>query len=88
MGTRVTAKGQVTIPAEIRAAARIGAGTELEWQYDEAFGRIVAVRANARRQTEQTRLEEALRAIDQVRGSADAGLSTEDVLRITRDWGA
>jgi AbrB family looped-hinge helix DNA binding protein len=34
MTTRVTSKGQVTIPAEIREAAHIAAGTELAWTYD------------------------------------------------------
>ena len=33
MATRVTSKGQVTIPVDIREAAHVVPGTELEWTY-------------------------------------------------------
>jgi AbrB family looped-hinge helix DNA binding protein len=42
MGTRITSKGQVTIPVEIRQAAKLAEGTELEWSYDPIGRKIVA----------------------------------------------
>ena len=41
--SRVTAQGQISVPAEIRRKLGIGAGSVLEW--DEADGRITVRRA-------------------------------------------
>ena len=48
MTTRVTSKGQVTIPAKIREAAHVAAGTELEWTYEPSSQRIVARKVGRR----------------------------------------
>ena len=43
MRTTVTERGQVSIPAEIRARLQIHAGTRLEWIIDGAELRVVPI---------------------------------------------
>jgi len=75
--TRVTSKGQVTIPAEIRAAAHVGAGTELEWSYEPFSQRIMASKASPRKRRKASRF-------DAVVGSATIKMSTDEILALTR----
>lgn len=77
---RITSKGQVTIPQEVRDFAGFQPGTEVEFLIGEdGVVRVVAAgpAIDARRQ----RLDGALRGL---RGSADRGLSTDDILALTR----
>lgn len=78
MGTRVTSKGQVTIPTTIRTAAHIGTGTELEWSFDPVGQRIVAVKAGTRTRRGRSRFA-------RVRGTATTGMSTDEIMALTRD---
>ena len=78
MGTRITTKGQVTIPVEIRAAARIEAGAELEWVYDAATRRVIATKAG-----DGTRLGKSRFA--RARGSASTDMTTDQIMALTRD---
>lgn len=75
---RVTSKGQVTIPQAIRERAGFLPGTELEF----AIGDDGVVRV-ARRQ-EQPGNPVLATAIAKLRGRADAGLSTEAIMALTR----
>ncbi len=77
MGTRVTSKGQVTIPLEVREAAGIGAGAELDWVYDAGGQRLIAT------QTGKSGPDVAAR-IRRVRGIASGGMTTGDILALTR----
>jgi antitoxin PrlF len=79
MGTRVTSKGQVTIPVEIRQAAKLAQGTELEWTYDPVGRRIVATRRGARSRRAQSGSHFA-----QFRGTATGGMTTEEIMALTR----
>lgn len=74
---RVTVKGQVTIPQPIRHAAGIGPGTEVEFVLRDD-GEIVLRRAAGA-------FVEIDAAIDRLRGSATSGLSTDDIMRLTRE---
>jgi AbrB family looped-hinge helix DNA binding protein len=72
---RVTEKGQVTIPQSVRVALNISPGDEVEFecQGEQAVLRRVA------------QPEQVAERIAAYRGSADAGLSTEEILEMTRE---
>jgi bifunctional DNA-binding transcriptional regulator/antitoxin component of YhaV-PrlF toxin-antitoxin module len=78
MGTRITSKGQVTIPVDIRQAARAATGTELEWTYDPVGQRIIATKATARARQRRGRFAA-------LRGTAGTGMSTDEIMALTRD---
>lgn len=75
---RMTSKGQVTIPQRIREAAGFRPGTELEFVMDDAG--IVRVR----RHTDQPENPALKTAIARLRGSAGAGMTTDDIMALTR----
>lgn len=75
---QVTRKGQVTIPQEIRNRLGLLPHTEVEFELATDHARI----RKARRQAgESTR---ARLAVSTLRGTADAGLSTDEILALTR----
>ena len=85
---RVTTKGQVTIPKRIREYLGLKPGSIVEFQY-AGDGRIILkadqdVSAKKRVERERERLEKALAAL---RGSAGPGMSTDELMRLTRGWG-
>jgi AbrB family looped-hinge helix DNA binding protein len=73
---RITSKGQVTIPIEIREQAGLLPGTEVEFDVEGDAVRL-------------TRAENAPgrgRAIvDRLRGRAMSGLSTDEIMALTRE---
>lgn len=75
---RITSKGQVTIPANIRAAAGLMPNTEVAFEYDGTAVRIVPV-ASTRKPTRG----EAL--VAHLRGRGDVNLTTEQIMALTRD---
>jgi len=78
MGTRVTSKGQVTIPVEIRHAAKLAEGTELQWSYDQVGRRIVATKVGARPRRGPS-------PFARLRGSAtDRRMTTDEIMALTR----
>ena len=74
---KITTKGQVTIPQRFRRSLGLLPGTEV--RFEEADGCVVIRPAQSKREL----IEERIR---RVRGTADQGLSTDDVMRLTRDW--
>lgn len=77
---RITSKGQVTIPQHIRDFAGFQPGTEVDFIIG-ADGVVRVVAAGQGAMVQDQRLQ---RAIEGLRGSADAGLSTEQILALTR----
>jgi AbrB family looped-hinge helix DNA binding protein len=69
---RLTVKGQVTIPKKYRQ--RYGLDPLSEVVFEEAAGGVL-IRAKKRVPKEQ---------LKRVRGIADAGLSTREIMKITR----
>jgi antitoxin PrlF len=67
----VTSKGQVTIPAEIRRRYRIDEHTEVDFVCEEDTILLIPRRRKADR-------------FEKAAGKADAGLSTEEIMRMTR----
>jgi antitoxin PrlF len=83
---RLTSKGQVTIPKRIRDYLGLKPGSEVEFRY-VGDGRIMLTAdegAEKHVKREKERFEKALAAL---RGSAGPGMSTDEVMRITRGWG-
>lgn len=73
---RLTQKGQVTVPKRMREQFGLGTGVEVEFEATEA-GLLIRPRVDS--QTE--RLRSGIRSI---RGTADTGLDTEAILKMTR----
>lgn len=70
---RVTQKGQVTIPLEVRQALGIRPGSEVGFQLDEQGARLVVDR-------DRVALE-----IERIRGAGDVELTTDEILALTRE---
>ena len=78
---RVTEKGQVTIPIELRDKHGIKPGSEVEFADGPSPGEVVI---KIRRQEKADR-RAAFRAwLDSIEGIADSGLTTDDILDMTR----
>jgi len=74
---RITSKGQVTIPVEIREKAGLLPGAEVDFELDGEGVRIV--RATAPRG--ETRGQRAVRLL---RGSATVRMTTDEIMALTR----
>lgn len=72
---RVTSKGQVTIPLEIRELLKIRGGSEVDFLAEGNTVRIVPARAEAGR---------GRRLVARMRGKATARMSTEQIMSLTR----
>jgi len=71
---KVTIKGQVTIPKEVREKLGIQPLSEVE--FVEEQGRVFLVKKEAGKRDQ--------RRFARVRGSATARMSTEEIMRLTR----
>ena len=69
---RVTQKGQVTIPLEVRRALGIRPGSDVEFQLDAGGARLVVDP------------ERAAGEIARMRGAGDVALSTDEILALSR----
>jgi AbrB family looped-hinge helix DNA binding protein len=74
---RITSKGQVTIPAEIRERAGLLPNTEVEFLYD---GDVVQVRRAA--STRKPSRGEHL--VARLRGRGDIKMTTDEIMALTR----
>jgi AbrB family looped-hinge helix DNA binding protein len=72
---KVTEKGQVTIPKDLRDALGIGAGTEVEFERRKD---TIVVRKSDRRPTRGRQLAERLR------GRGDVEMTTDEIMALTR----
>ncbi len=75
---RITSKGQVTIPAEIRELAGLLPQTEVEFEFDGAAVRIVRAKAGKRD-------GRGARLVAHLRGRGDIAMSTDAIMAQTRD---
>lgn len=69
---QVTVKGQVTIPRKIRERLGIHPGSKVEFIENER-GEIVL------------QLKKEVNRFSRVRGSANTGMSTDEIMKLTRD---
>lgn len=75
---RITSKGQVTIPQEVRERLGLLPNTEVEFEVAGDHARL----RKARRQGGDTARGRAL--ITALRGSADTRMTTDEILALTR----
>jgi len=75
MATKVTRKGQVTIPKPVRDHMRLRPGTAVEFSL-EPDGRIVLSRADRRVPPSR---------FDKVRGIAKTDMTTDEIMALLRD---
>ena len=74
---RITSKGQVTIPKDIRDRAGLLPDTEVEFVYDGAAVTIRRAKKNA-----GGRGEQIVRAL---RGKGDVRMTTDEIMALMRD---
>ena len=74
---RITSKGQVTIPAEIREQAGLLPHTEVDFEFDGKAVRLI----RARTQGDSSR---GSRLIAHLRGRGDVAMSTDAIMALTR----
>lgn len=72
---RVTTKGQVTIPKEIRDHLGIGPGSEVEFVPTEDGARVIAVHENMSQEEASRKFSQTL---DRMAGTLDLGGMTAD----------
>jgi AbrB family looped-hinge helix DNA binding protein len=75
---RITSKGQVTIPAEIRERAGLLPHTEVQFEFDGKAVRIVRAKAKAKN-------GRGVRVVAHLRGRGDVAMSTDAIMALTRD---
>jgi antitoxin PrlF len=69
---RVTQKGQVTIPRQVRRALGIQPGSDVEFKLDAHGARLLIDS------------DRAAEEISRMRGAGEGDMSTEDILALTR----
>jgi AbrB family looped-hinge helix DNA binding protein len=69
---RVTQKGQVTIPLDVRRALGIQAGSDVKFELDERGARLLVDS------------DRAAAEISRMRGAGEGRMSTEEILALTR----
>jgi AbrB family looped-hinge helix DNA binding protein len=74
---RITSKGQVTIPADIRERAGLLPETEVEFAFD---GKIVTLR----RVSGKRRLGRGARMVESLRGQGDVKMTTDEIMALMR----
>jgi AbrB family looped-hinge helix DNA binding protein len=74
---RITSKGQVTIPAEIREQAGLFPNTEVKFEFDGEA--VLIVRAN-----DSSKAARGSRLIGHLRGRGDVAMSTDAIMALTR----
>ena len=74
---RITSKGQVTIPADIREQAGLLPHTEVEFEFDGEVVRIVRTKIPKRG-------GRGARMVAHLRGRGDVALSTDAIMALTR----
>lgn len=72
---RVTEKGQVTIPKDLRDALGIGAGSEVDF---ELAGETLVVRKSADRPTRGAAI------VARLGGRGDVAMTTDEIMALTR----
>jgi AbrB family looped-hinge helix DNA binding protein len=81
MPSTVTTKGQVTIPKEVRELLGIKPGNAVAFEVDDD-GRVVVAKVGRRGAANRP-----LSRFAKLRGSATAGMTTDEIMALTRGEG-
>ncbi len=73
---RITSKGQVTIPIEIRERVGLLPNTEVRFEVEGNTVRIL--------REERSRGSRGKRLLERMQGKATSGMSTEEIMALTR----
>jgi len=73
---RITSKGQVTIPADIREKAGLLPNTEVGFDFDGKVVRLRPLASGAKGR--------GARVVAQLRGRGDVAMSTDEIMALTR----
>ena len=74
---RITSKGQVTIPIDIRMKAGLMPNTDVDFEFD---GQNVRIFPSNRR----TGVSRGARLVAQLRGTGDGTMTTDEIMALTR----
>ena len=74
---RITSKGQVTIPVDIRERAGLMPNTEVEFQYDGKVVKIIPA-------TARNKNSRGARLVGHLRGRGDVAMTTDAIMKLTR----
>jgi AbrB family looped-hinge helix DNA binding protein len=75
---RITSKGQVTIPVEIREQAGLLPNTEVDFEFDGKAVRIIPA-------TARSKGSRGARLVAHLRGRGDVAMTTDAIMALTRD---
>ncbi len=79
---RITAKGQVTIPQDIRERAGLMPGTDVEFEIEAGAVRLRKTTGNGPRKTRGQRL------VERLKGAGDFRMTTDEIIALMRGPGA
>ena len=79
---RVTSKGQITIPKAVRDRAGITSATELDVLIRD--GMVVIEKIDPDDAEKRRRMREFDEWLERVRGTGDSGLTTNEIMEMTR----
>ncbi len=74
---RITSRGQVTIPADIRERAGLQPRAEVAFEFDGKTARIVKIRT-------EKKAGRGGQLVRRLRGRATVAMSTDEIMRLTR----
>jgi AbrB family looped-hinge helix DNA binding protein len=75
---RITAKGQVTIPQEVRERAGLMPGTDVEFEIEAGAVRLIKTTHDGPRKTRGQKL------VDRLRGGGEFKMTTDEILALMR----
>jgi AbrB family looped-hinge helix DNA binding protein len=75
---RITAKGQVTIPQEVRERAGLMPGTDVEFRLERGGVRLVKAKTAGKRRTRGQKL------VAHLRGKGTFAMSTDEIVALMR----
>lgn len=78
---RVTVKGQVTIPLEVREKLGIFPGTEVEFIVENNSAKIQKAKPGKGKRSRGDQV------VEKLRGKSTVKMTTEEIMKLTRGWG-